>query len=346
MIGTDSISRVIGKHVYDSAGDKIGSASEVYLDDDTGQPEWVTVNTGLFGGKHSFVPIRDADLTDDGVRVPVTKDRVKHAPKIETDGHLSPEEEQELYRYYGVDSAPLGHPSAGTQTSDSAATPATGADRPDTGKDLEELPGGGMTGTGPGRADKNTTGLAGAAGTAGVGAAGMGAAGVDKAGAPDTSAAAKAGSAERTGTSDTDRRPGAVGHDVSGPTTDVAMTRSEEHLKIGTTREETGRARLRKFVVTEKVTRTVPVSHEEIRIEREPITEANVGDAMDGPTLSDEEHEVTLHAERVVIEKETVPVERVRLDTVSVTEDEQVSAELRKEEIEIDDPGVERPERS
>ena len=70
MIGTDTISRVIGKDVYDESGDKIGSASEVYLDDETGQPEWVTVKTGLFGTKESFVPIRDADLTDDGVRVP------------------------------------------------------------------------------------------------------------------------------------------------------------------------------------------------------------------------------------------------------------------------------------
>ena len=102
MIGTETISRVIGKDVYDSSGEKIGSASEVYLDDESGQPEWVTVRTGLFGTKESFVPIRDADLTDDGVRVPVSKEQVKDAPKIDTDGHLSPQEEQELYRYYGL----------------------------------------------------------------------------------------------------------------------------------------------------------------------------------------------------------------------------------------------------
>src|SRR3712207_2882768 len=64
MIGTEAISRVIGKDVYDQSGDRIGSASEVYLDDESGQPEWVTVRTGLFGTKESFVPIRDADLTD------------------------------------------------------------------------------------------------------------------------------------------------------------------------------------------------------------------------------------------------------------------------------------------
>ena len=80
MIGTETLDRVIGRDVYDESGNKIGSASEVYLDDQTGQPEWVTVKTGLFGTKESFVPIRDADLTDDGVRVNVTKVKVKDAP--------------------------------------------------------------------------------------------------------------------------------------------------------------------------------------------------------------------------------------------------------------------------
>jgi uncharacterized protein (TIGR02271 family) len=248
MIGTDTISRVIGQDVYDESGDKIGSASEVYLDDETGQPEWVTVRTGMFGTKESFVPIRNADLTDDGVRVPVSKTQVKDAPKIDTDGHLSPEEEQELYRYYGM--------GAGTQT-----------------------------------AGYETTG--------------------------------------------TETR-GTVGHDTSGPTTDDAMTLSEERLNVGTRSEEVGRARLRKYVVTENVTESVPVTREEVRLEREPITDANIGNALDGPAISEEEHEVTLHAERAVVEKEAVPVERVRLDKTAVTEQEQVSEGLRKEEIEVE----------
>jgi uncharacterized protein (TIGR02271 family) len=253
MIGTDTISRVIGQDVYDESGEKIGSAAEVYLDDETGEPEWVTVRTGLFGTKESFVPIRNADLTNDGVRVPVSKTQVKDAPKIDTDGHLSPQEEQELYRYYGM----------GT-------------------------------------------------GTAGMETAGM---------------------TETTGMTET---RGTVGHDTSGPTTDDAMTRSEERLNVGTRSEEVGRARLRKYVVTENVTETVPVSREEVRVEREPITDANVGSALDGPAISEEEHEVVLHAERPVVEKEAVPVERVRLDTQTVTGQEQVSDEIRKEQIEVD----------
>jgi uncharacterized protein (TIGR02271 family) len=118
-----------------------------------------------------------------------------------------------------------------------------------------------------------------------------------------------------TGRYDTGDGAGAVGRDTSGPTTDDAMTRSEERLNVGTERQATGRARLRKYVTTENVTRTVPVQREEVRIEREPITEDNRAAATSGPALSDEEHEVTLHEERPVVEKETVPVGRVRLNT-------------------------------
>jgi uncharacterized protein (TIGR02271 family) len=80
----------------------------------------------------------------------------------------------------------------------------------------------------------------------------------------------------------------------------------------------------------------VPVSREEVRVEREPITDANIGNAMDGPAISEEEHEVVLHAERPVVDKEAVPVERVRLDTQTVTEQETVNDSVRKEQIETD----------
>jgi uncharacterized protein (TIGR02271 family) len=133
------------------------------------------------------------------------------------------------------------------------------------------------------------------------------------------------------------RADGPVGTDTSGPTTDDAMTRSEERLHVGTERVETGRVRLRKYVVTENETVTVPVTHEEVRLEREPITEENVGAATSGPAISEEEHEVVLTEERPVVEKEAVPVERVRLNTETVTEEAQVSEEVRKERVEVDD---------
>jgi uncharacterized protein (TIGR02271 family) len=286
MIGTETLGRVIGQDVYDEDGDKIGSASEVYLDDDTGQPEWITVRTGLFGTKESFVPIRDADLTDDGVRVHVDKDQVKDAPKIDAEGHLSPEEERELYRHYGMDFG------AGTGRTETTT---------------------GRTETATGRADMTETATTGKTDT---------------------------GRTETVGRRDTDAgaQGRAVGRDTSGPTTDDAMTRSEERVNVGTRAEEVGRARLRKYVVTENVTEAVPVSREEARVEREPITDANADDAMEGPAISEAEHEVTLHAEHPVVEKETVPVERVRLDKETVTDQEQVSETVRKEQVDADDP--------
>jgi uncharacterized protein (TIGR02271 family) len=137
-------------------------------------------------------------------------------------------------------------------------------------------------------------------------------------------------------TTDRDRDRDTVGYDTSGPTTDSAMTRSEEQLHVGTERVQTGKARLRKYVVTENQSVTVPVTREEVRIEREPITDANVGAAMDGPAISEEEHEVTLSEERPVVQKEAVPVERVRLDKDVVTEQQTVNEEVRKEEITFD----------
>ncbi|SOE03395.1 DUF2382 domain-containing protein [Blastococcus haudaquaticus] len=248
MITEQNLSAVIGSNAVGTDG-KIGTVGEVYLDDETGRPEWATVRTGMFGTKEAFVPLADADLSGEDLRIPYDKDKVKNAPHIGTDGHLSPDEETELYRYYGV----------GNQ----AAAPV----------------------------------------------------------------------ADTTGSANTH---GTVGHDTSGPTTDDAMTRSEEHLTVGTQRVEAGRARLRKYVVTENVTQTVPVSHEEVVLEREPITDANVGNALDGPAISEEEHEVVLHAERPVVAKEAVPVERVRLDTETVTEQQTVTDTVRKEQIELD----------
>jgi uncharacterized protein (TIGR02271 family) len=129
-----------------------------------------------------------------------------------------------------------------------------------------------------------------------------------------------------------------VGYDTSGPTTDDAMTRSEERLHVGTEKVQTGRARLRKHVVTEMQTVTVPVSHEEVTLTREPITEENVDAATSGPDLSEEEHEVVLTSERVVVAKETTPVERVSLGTETVTEQQQVTEEVAHEEIELVEP--------
>ena len=111
------------------------------------------------------------------------------------------------------------------------------------------------------------------------------------------------------------------------------LTRSEEQLHVGTEKVQTGRARLRKVVVTEQQTVTIPVSREEVRLVREPIAP---GDTVDA-TIGEAAAEVVLTEERVVVSKETVAVERVRLGTVTITEEQEVTEAVRKEKIEFND---------
>lgn len=256
MTTTEELQNMEGQTAVDVNGAKLGKVGQIYVDDQTGQPLWVTITTGMFGTKQSFAPLYGSRSDGGDLQLAVTKDMVQDAPGIEADGHIEDSENEALYTYY---SGYLGG-----------------------------------TAQGQGYVGDARDNLAG--------------------------------------------RDGIQGGDTSGPVTDGAMTRSEERLHIGTEQAEAGRARLRKYVVTENVTQTVPVSHEEVRLEREPITGANRGAAMSGSDISEEEHEVTLRSERPVVSKDTVPVERVRLGTETVTEDHEVSETLRKEQI--DDPDV------
>jgi stress response protein YsnF len=86
----------------------------------------------------------------------------------------------------------------------------------------------------------------------------------------------------------------------------------------------------------------VPVQREDVRVDREPITDANRDAALDGPEISEEEHEVTLHTEEPVVEKRTVHKERVRLDKEVHTDEETVSEEVRKEHIEAEGAAKDR----
>jgi uncharacterized protein (TIGR02271 family) len=340
MISEQQLSGIRGTTVFDTDGDKIGKAGEVYLDDATGRPEWLTVNTGLFGTHESFVPLEQATLQGDEVRVPFDKAKIKDAPRVATDGHLDPSEEEELYRYYGLTSG--GGSGSGfdddrsSGTSGVATAGGVGAaglagrsagDRDGDGvRDRDERGGQGVAGKvkdtlsgdrdhdGVKDRDESSMGRESSMGTTGTGR-------------------------HNAGIEDTNDH-GTRGRDTSGPTTDDAMTLSEEQLRVGTEQRQSGRARLRKYVVTEQQSVDVPVSHEEVRLEREPITDANVGAATDGPAISEEEHEITLHEEVPVVSKEARPVERVRATTETVTGQERVSDEVRKERVDMDGDGI------
>lgn len=250
MVTENQAADLMGATAYDQDGDKIGKVGQVFFDDATGRPEWVTVNTGFFGTNENFVPLRDASFEGGDLRLPYEKSRVKDAPQIEAAGHLEPDDEDELYRYYDL-------------------------------------------GTG--------TGVGTAAGRAGV--------------------------------------------ENRGGSGDAAMTRSEEELRVGTERRAAGKARLRKHVTTEEQTVTVPVKREEVRVEREPITDENMDRAIEGPDITESEHEVTVHEEVPVVSTEARPKERVRLEKEEVRETERVSGDVRKEHIEVEDDtkGTTRP---
>ncbi|MDX6327556.1 MAG: hypothetical protein QOK15_3910 [Nocardioidaceae bacterium] len=108
MIGTNEIDRIQGATAYDNSGDKIGKVDQVYLDDQTGEPSWLTLNTGLFGTSTTFAPLEGAAFDGDDLRIGYDKEQVKNAPRIEVDQHLERDQEEELYRYYGLSYAGSG----------------------------------------------------------------------------------------------------------------------------------------------------------------------------------------------------------------------------------------------
>ena len=214
----------------------IGTVVDVYLDDATGQPVWLAVETGDEHGPVSFVPMADSAVGAEGLTVPFLAEEVDAAPKPVTDGALTREEEAALYRHYGLS------------------------------EPVEEV----------------------------------------------------------------------------GPGADDGITRSEEELHVSKTAAEAGRVRLRKWVETDHVIRTVPVAREQVRIEREPIT---IGDeeAPSGAQIGEAEFEVVLHEEQVTATKVTVPKERVRLQKEVVVDQQQVAADLRKEHVEVERDGPADP---
>ncbi|QGV76959.1 DUF2382 domain-containing protein [Streptomyces ficellus] len=169
----------------------------------------------------------------------------------------------------------------------------------------------------------------------------------DRARGTGTAAAGTAGAAGAAGAAGTVGAAGTAGDAgtarAAGGRTDDAMTRSEEEMHVGVEQRESGRARLRKYVVTEEVEQTVPLRHEEVVLEREPVTDANRDAALSGPEITESEHEVTLHAEEAVVETRATPVERVRLRAEEVTDEETVRGQVRKERIEAELPDDETP---
>lgn len=105
MITTNNIGALMGAPVLGPDDEKIGTVGQVFLDPDSGHPNWMTVKTGLFGMKESFVPLDTAQWDHERVHIQYDKDLIKGAPRVDTDGALSQSEEADLYTYYGMSHA-------------------------------------------------------------------------------------------------------------------------------------------------------------------------------------------------------------------------------------------------
>jgi hypothetical protein len=184
-----------GRTVVDRAGEKIGTLKEIYLDE-SDRPSWGAVHTALFGLRETFVPLAEARAEGDQLQVPYDRDHVKDAPNVDPDVQLSADEEQRLFRHYGIGDEPS-----------------------DTAGDAEAAP----------------------------------------------AAVAAEADEERASGSPEDRSAQPA---ESAP--DDAMTRSEEEVRVGKRTRVRGRARLKKYVVTDYVETKVPVKREEVRLEHEP----------------------------------------------------------------------------
>jgi hypothetical protein len=276
----------LGRVVVDRDNNKIGEVVDIYMDNETGQPEWAVVRTGLFGMRSSFVPLAEAREVGDELQVPHQKLEVKEAPNIEPDGQLSEVEEAELYRHYGLDYDTVTLDS-GSPAGQTLADPAGQTPKPETSDQA------GATTTGvPEPASTATGGLA----DTGMDAEhGTPSSGLDK--EPDTSSIeseqgrrgagdelSAAGAGEPVGPARQDQLP--VGEGMNRPF--VYETPGRAEGGADTRRRQPGQVRLRRYLVTEVVTDTEAGQRHEVRVQSEPVSDAEVDAVLTPPDRQDE----------------------------------------------------------
>ncbi|RPE35758.1 PRC and DUF2382 domain-containing protein [Kitasatospora cineracea] len=324
---------LIGHKAVDRNGDKIGTVDEVYLDDATGEPEWAAVRTGIFG-RDAFVPLTTSEFSGDELRVPYDKSLIKESPDFGVGQHLSPAQELQLYRYYGLDtgadagSGPAAKPAAAAAAG-TAGTAAAAKEHP------RQEPASAPAAAAPDR-DFGTVASSPSPAPAPTAAAA----------APAAFTAAKPQQTQQTQQAQQAQpQPQSQPHSQSQsqsqpapvePTAPVEITCREERIDVSTEWHVVGTTRLRKYVTTEQVERRVPVVRERVRVERIPVSDAERA-ALSEQEIAEAVEEVTLREERPVVRKYLAPIERVRLVVERYTEEEVVREELRREQVEVHD---------
>lgn len=298
MITQQEISGLLNQRVLGSGGQKIGQAKHVFYDDATGRPEWVTVKTGMLGGSETFIPVRDAVASEGHLKVPYSKDKIKSAPAVDVDAKGHLSAQEERRLYSFY----------GIDGSAPGPRPTGQQQRAETEQRAA--------------ADQRAAGQ-----VSGQAASQRATTEQQQAAAPQAASAQAAAPAAE---------PQAAQSADAG-LADDAMTLSAEKMHVRVERRETGRARLHKYIESEEREETIPLRHEEARLIREPITDANRGDAAAGAELSESDHVVILHEEKPVVETTVEPTERVRLAVEELTEQQTVRGTVRREQIRIED---------
>ena len=277
--------RFAGYEVYDQSGSKIGKVDDLFVDE-SDQPEYVGVKTGLLGTRSTLIPwgaVGSVDETGGTITVATDKDTAKNGPTFDDDREITPEFEQQVYSYYGLQS------SSSTEASGSYGSYYT---------------------------DESTD-----AGTVGPGMS-MG----------DTE------SGEFREHALTDEGVNQSRGDDLEDEDELRVQRTEEELRAGTREREAGALNVRKRVRTDRESVQVPTRHEEVTVERVPVSEGTATEAQ----IGEDEISVPVTEEEVVVEKRPVAKEEVRIRKDVVEDTEVVEEDVRREEIDVDDQTTRR----
>ena len=234
--------RFAGYTVYDRNDQKIGKVDDLFVDGND-RPEYIGVKMGLLGTHSTLIPFEVATVDDERQTIVLSTDKetAKNGPTFDDDREITPEFENEVYSYYGLQQ---------------------------TGSTEER---GAYSGT-------------------------------------------------TSGTEDVDERD------------ELRVQRSEEELTAGTREVEAGSMRVRKRVRTDREQIEVPTRHEEVRVERVPVS----GEATEAE-IGEDEVVVPVTEEEVVVGKRAVVKEEVRVSKAVVEDTEVVEEDVRREEIDVED---------
>lgn len=306
---TTQAEELLGVQVIGADGKVIGTIEQVFGDEVDGPPTWARIRAGKAS---RFVPVGNSHVTRDGLNVPFDAQTIMGGPKIEAGKEISAKQAEELSGYYGLavpaqagargEAAEADQRAEAEEASQRAEAELAAAEEAEQRAEAEKASERAEAEEADRRAEAEEADRRREA---------------EEAGRRAEAELAEAEEAEQR--AEAERK-------------EEWLLRREERLNVGTEVQESGHVKLHRYVDVEPSEQTLRLFHEEYDVERIPLAE-------DEPTegdLEEGEQEVTLHEERGIMSKQAVPVERMRLVTRRVEEDETFRDDVRRERIEIE----------